>query len=339
MNTLKKILFLLFVPIIIIFNFGGTFKNTKSSYICIEKNSKRILKGENYNEQMLIASTVKILTAITTIENYSLDEEIIITKDDVNQIGSKVYFLENEKVKRIDLLYALMLRSANDAASALSKNNSSEFMYLMNETAKKIGMNSSVFENASGLDEREYNLSTAYDMALLTAYVTNNDIYNMIASSHSYKCNSNIREYNWINKHKLVRNEEEYNSGKTGYTKKSGRILVSSYVKEYMEIIIVSINVGNDWNFHKELVDSLEEYKFVCIYPRKIEEVYIDKKYYILIYNNVIIPIKDNEYDRISVNFILYENNAVMNIYLDNNLISKYSFIVKDKLNIEDYLI
>ena len=63
------------------------------------------------------------------------------------------------------------------------------------------------------------------------------------------------------------------------------------------------------------------------------------KKYYILITRNVIIPIKENEYDKIAIKFLIYNNNnAVMNIYLDNEIIARYEFNVKYELDINDYM-
>lgn len=335
---MKKAIMILFIPVFILFTTSAVFNNTKSSYIVLEKSSKRVLEGENFNEQLLIASTAKVLTAITVIENYDLNEEIAISSKDVSEEGSKVYLQENERIKRIDLLYALMLRSANDAASALSDNNSAEFIYKMNETAKKIGMHSSVFENASGLDEREYNLSTAYDMAILSAYAANNEVFLSIAGAHKYTCKSSFRGYTWLNKHKLVYNDDSFVFGKTGYTKKAKRILISNYVKDNMDVIIVTINKNDDWNFHRKLIDSLKDYDFKCIYKKSIEEIFIDKKYYILITRNVIIPIKENEYDKIAIKFLIYNNNAVMNIYLDNEIIARYEFNVKYELDINDYM-
>ena len=212
-------------------------QNTQSSYIVLESNSLRILEGSNIDVRMLVASTVKILTAITVIENYNLDDLIVIEKEDTLAVGSSVYLKENDVFKIRDLLYALMLRSANDAASALSDNDSAEFISLMNETAKKIGMKNSIFTTASGLDETEYNLSTAYDMAILSAYVSKNDVFLSIAKSHSYTCHSLLSNYVWYNKHKLVNSDDNFIWGKTGYTKKAKIVLVSNYVKDNMNVI------------------------------------------------------------------------------------------------------
>ena len=326
----KAILFLLLN--LFLFSNLSFMVNNDNSYIVIEKNTNRVLKEHNSNKQMLIASTAKILTAITTIENYNIDEEVIIKKQDSLCIGSSVYLSEGEKIKRKDLLYALMLRSANDAASALSNNNSFEFMYLMNEKAKKIGMYNSVFENASGLDEKEYNISTAYDLAILASYVSKNDTFVNISSAHTYSCQSDKRNYTFINKHRLVKNDDSFIWGKTGFTKKSKRVLVSNYKKDNMNLIIVTINDSNDWNHHKELIKDLDDYEFKTIFNKGVYDISIDCTYYLYIKESLIIPIKDNE--EMKLKFILYKDKAILNILIDNKVIATFNIEVYDKDNI-----
>lgn len=338
MILLKKIVSILIGLSIALFSSSFTFANLNSSYIVVEKSTLRVLEGENYDQQSLVASTAKILTAITAIENYSIDEEIKVSSKDVNEEGSKVYLKENDYIKRIDLLHALMLRSANDAASALSNNNSEEFIFKMNELAKKIGMKNSVFSNASGLDEREYNLSTAYDMAILAAYCANNQTFVEISSAHTYKCMTKESSYSWSNKHKLVTNDENFIWGKTGYTKKAKRILVSNYIKDNMDVIIVTINKSDDWKYHSSLVDKLNDYNFILIYKKGIYDITFERKYYLLINENIIIPMKSDEENNISIKFDIYDDKAIMNVYLKNEIIFKDTFKVVKKISVDDYL-
>lgn len=340
MIILKSKFFLIPFLFILPFLTSGARYNKTSAYIVMESTSNRILEGENINEQLLVASTAKILTAITSIENYSLDEEIKISNSDVSQLGSRVYLHEGEVITRYDLLHALMLRSANDAASALSGNNSKDFIFKMNETAKKIGMFNSVFENASGLDECEYNLSTAYDMALLSSYALKNDNFIDIASKKYYKCKTNAFEYNWYNKHKLVSSDNHYVWGKTGYTKKSSRILVSNYVNDNMNVVIVTINYSDDWNFHKSIIKKLDDYSFVNVYKKGVYKIYIDPNYYLRITNDIVIPLRKNEYDLINLKFIIKKSYAYLYVYKSNEIICKYKIevIEKSNLDIGDYL-
>ena len=319
---IKKLFIILLIPFIL---FVSSFKvlNKNSAYIVLEKTTNRILEGNNYDQQMLIASTAKILTAITVIENYDLNEKVYITKEDTLETGSKVYLKENELISRKDLLYALMLRSANDAASALSFNNSNEFITKMNETAKKIGMLNSVFANASGLDEREFNLSTAYDLAILSSYASNNELFVSIASAHSHRCETNQSEYLWNNKHKLVKNNDNFLWGKTGYTKKSGRILVSSYYKDNMHLFVVTINDGNDWNNHKKYIDQLEKYSFITVYKKGIYDSKLNVNYYIFVEDDIIIPLSRTEEENLKLHFRLFENYVLLDVYIQERLICR----------------
>lgn len=318
---MKKLITIPFLLILFIFTSSFTFINKSSSYIVLDKTTNRILEGSNYNTQFLVASTAKILTAITVIENYNLNETITISKEDTLEVGSKVYLKENEEITRLDLLYALMLRSANDAASALSNNNSKEFILLMNETAKKIGMYNSCFSNASGLDEREYNLSTAYDMALLSSYAAKNEVFLDIAQTHSIKVKTNMTNYNFINKHKLVNTDDNFIWGKTGYTKKSKRILVSNYKNDNLDLIIVTINDSNDWSTHKNLSIKANNYNFVKVLSKGLYDTKLDITYYLYIKEDLIIPLKNNECDNIKIIFRIYEDIAYVNVYLLDELI------------------
>ena len=119
-----------------------------------------------------MASTTKILTAITVIENCeNLDQIISVPKEAVGIEGSSIYLARGEKISVRDLLYGLMLRSGNDAAMALAIHTAGSvngFCRLMNDTAKKIGALNSNFVNPHGLHHPEH-YTTAYDLAIISA--------------------------------------------------------------------------------------------------------------------------------------------------------------------------
>lgn len=328
---MKKIMMFILTLLSFSFPISAVVTNTESSHIVMEATTNRVLEGNNLHKQFLIASTAKILTAITAIENYPLNEEIVISKEDTLEVGSKVYLKENEKIMRKDLIYALMLRSANDAASALSGHNSEIFIRQMNTLAKKIGMKNSVFTNASGLDEREYNLSTAYDMALLGAYVSKNETFVAISSAHKHSCTTKESSYVWINKHKLVTSDESFVFGKTGYTKKSKRILVSNYQKDNKNLIIVTINDGNDWNHHQELAKDNSNYSFVTIFKKGVYNTRQEVSYYLHVKEDIVLPIKKKEKEDIDMVFKLYSSYAKLEIYLNHILVVRKIIDVYDK--------
>ena len=248
------------------------------SYILIEKESKRILAGVRYNEKLLPASITKILTCIVAIENGELDQYYKVEKDVVLQSGSSIYLELGEEVKLIDLLYGMMLRSGNDAAYMISNvvcDSYNEFINLMNKKASDIGMRNSIFKNPSGLDDESENYSTAYDMAILMSYCLENETFRKITNTDVYSFkNKEGKSRTFSNKHKLVKGYDYITGGKTGYTKKAKRTLVTSALKDGMELIAVTFNCGDDWNVHMKLFDyGFNNYKMIKIVDEGIIEI------------------------------------------------------------------
>lgn len=164
------------------------YDNSKSS-IVMDVTTKRVLYQNNIHERMLPASTTKILTCITAIEHYQLDDFVVINSDVLKTEGSSIYLEVGDVISIKDLLYGLMLCSGNDAANALAlhySGNMQDFIFLMNETAKKIGMYDSTFENPHGLDTTTKNYTTTYDMALLMSYAMKNETFKTITSTKDY---------------------------------------------------------------------------------------------------------------------------------------------------------
>jgi len=300
------------------------------STILMETDSKRILYGKNIDDVHLTASIAKIMTAIVAIENKDLNMYCRVDKQTTLQEGSSIYLVEGDKIKLLDLLYGLMLRSGNDAAYLIAisvSGNIDDFVKLMNNTAKKVGMTSSLFNNPSGLDEETCNYSTARDMALLMCYAMENDTFREISGSKKHIVKTEKQSYEFINKHRLVANGEAI-AGKTGYTLKAKRTLVSCFKKNNMELVTVTFNCGNDFNTHRNLKDyAFNNFKMVYIMKRGIIDVY-GYKITPVIYEDVVYPLKDNE--RIKCKIMLLNNpkeNAIGKVflYLDNEVVREYN--------------
>ena len=180
---------------------------TANSYILMDQTTGRVLAGKNYNNPMLIASITKIMTCLLAIESEKLDE-IVVVDDIINKsYGSGIYIEVGEELTLRDLLYGLMLRSGNDAALMIAKYISGDvenFVSMMNNKAKEIGMTNTIFNNPSGLDNTDSgNYSSAYDMALLTRYAMQYEEYRKIVKTKKYKLKTNNKTYIWHNKNKL----------------------------------------------------------------------------------------------------------------------------------------
>lgn len=219
--------------------------------ILIEQSTGRILFEKRANEEQLIASITKIMTAIIAIESGKMKEKATTSRKAIYTEGSSIYLEQGEKMTVEDLTYGLMLRSGNDAAVAISEHiggSEEGFVYLMNKKAHWLGMTNTKFDNPHGLDSAEH-YSSAYDMAMLMRYAMDNDQFKVITGTKSYQ--SKNRTYSWINKNKLLTQYYEYCiGGKTGFTKKTGRTLVSSAHKNGMDLIAVTLNAPDDWRDH-----------------------------------------------------------------------------------------
>src|SRR5690554_2740448 len=141
---------LLFFIFLSIANANTSLNINAESAIMIESNSERIIYEKNIDEIHLTASIAKIMTAIVAIEKGDLDKYCRVDDETVRQEGSSIYMHIGDKVKLLDLIYGLMLRSGNDTAHLIAKSVSGsveDFVEEMNNKAKELKMTSSVFSN------------------------------------------------------------------------------------------------------------------------------------------------------------------------------------------------
>ena len=310
-DILKKILFL-FNLITLTFLFPSiSFSQNESSYIFYDVKNEVVIDGKNYNESSLIASTTKILTAIVTIENRDLFELVNVLDEDTKIEGSKVYIKENEHYTVLDLLYGLMLRSGNDCANALArsyKKGYQQFIKLMNDKCKELGLINSVFANPSGLDSDNENYSTALDMARLMSYAMKNDQFYKIASTHDIKIKSQEGSAFYLkNKDKLLFEDDRFIAGKTGYTKASKRVLVNYASSNGLDVVIVTINDANDWQNHKRYLNNALEGRLKLILRRGI--YYINN-------SNYKIELPDNVYAYgLNISYLIDLKDSILYLY------------------------
>lgn len=225
--------------------------------VLLDQHSGRIIFEKNAHEQRSVASITKVMTALLAIEYGDLEEEVEVSKRATTVGGSSIYLQPDERMTLEDLLYGLMLRSGNDAAVAIAEHISGSvegFSFLMNQKALYLGMTDTSFMNPHGLDEDNH-YSSAYDIALLTRYAMENEVFQEISQTKAY--HSNNRDYKWFNKNKLLTHLYRYSTGgKTGFTKKAGRTLVSTATKEDIDLIAVTLQAPNDWNDHIHLFET-----------------------------------------------------------------------------------
>lgn len=220
--------------------------------ILIEQKSGRVLYEQAADEERLIASITKIMTAVVALEYGDLSASYKVTSQDMAE-GSSMYLKPGDVLTLEELLYGLMLASGNDAALAVAhcvSGELSDFVRLMNETAARLGMHHSSFANPNGLDQ-EGHYSTAGDMAILTAYALNHETFRRIVSTSSIT----IGERYLKNHNKLLSLYDGCIGVKTGYTKAAGRTLVSAAERQGMTLVCVTLKDSDDWNDHINLFD------------------------------------------------------------------------------------
>lgn len=314
---MKRIICLILVLFLFIPSQTYCITTTAESAILMDMESKRILYAKDIHNQRSVASISKIMTAILAIESGKLDDIVTIGDEIDKSYGSGIYITKGEEMSLRDLVYGLMLRSGNDASYAIAKYvGDNQFVQMMNDKAKEIGMQNTVFNNPNGLDEEEGNYSTAYDMALLTSYAMNNEEYRKIVSTQVHKVKTNKNTYLWTNKNKLLSMYQYTTGGKTGYTKKAKRTLVTTSSKNNLNLVAVTLNDGNDFKDHVSLFEyGFDNYTNVAILNKGLLNIYDEVyygNYYLSISSSFSYPITNDE--KISLKFELDKNPKEGNV-------------------------
>lgn len=304
--------------------------------IAMDMDTNRVLYGESIHDQHLIASITKIMTAIVAIENGNLEELVEINDVVLKSFGSGIYVEVGEKISLKDLLYGLMLRSGNDAALAIADyvgGSVDDFVRLMNLKASEIGMKNTQFINPHGLENNkgEGNLSTAYDMALLSSYAMQNERYQEIVKTKNYVAKSDKKTYSWTNKNKLLNTYKYTTGGKTGFTEKARRTLVSTASKDDKNVTIVTLNDGNDWADHETLYESVfNSYDNVLVLDKN--NFKIDKENYykdeLYIREDVSVLLKEEEKKEITLTI----NLRKLEDYEDQTVVGTVEIKLKDTI-------
>ena len=225
--------------------------------VLIDADSGRVLYEQHAHTRMPMASTTKIMTALVVLERCDLTETVCVDERAVGVEGSSVYLYAGEMLTVEQLLYALMLSSANDAAAALAyavAGSIEGFAALMNQKAAEIGVQNTQFRNPHGLDA-DGHYTTAYDLAVITAYALQNEDFLRIVSTE--KKVIPLREQQGArvlrNHNKLLASLEGCVGVKTGFTKKSGRCLVSAAERDGVRLVCVTLDCPDDWSTHTAL--------------------------------------------------------------------------------------
>lgn len=328
-----------------IINVNALELNSKYVYVYNLKENKIMYESESIN-QVQVASLTKIMTAIIAIENNSdLSKEVTIKLEDLKDRYEYAVagFKPNEKVTIRDLLYGVLLPSGSDAVNAIvrvTSNSEEDFINLMNQKAKELGLTNTHFSNAIGKDEGNY--SSMSDIAKILEYALNNEVFKEIFKTSNYTVNNlNLKGPLYHINSSLI------NGAKTGFTydamyclasfsekENFNYIVITGYADSYKEVIEDHIKIYNHYfdnygyhdyniNFDIKIKNSKERFYNVNINTKYYLENNYDKKLLNYKYEGITeINKKIKKGDKLGVVSIYYKDDLLekKNIYLNKNI-------------------
>ena len=256
---------LLFMFTIIVICGGTVYAATPSpqvdakAAVLMAANTKQVLFGKNLYGIMYPASTTKIMTLITALENGNPKSIVTVSPSAAVCEGSSLELIAGEKLSLTNAMYGMMLVSGNDSAEAIAENVAGSipsFVNIMNVTAEKIGAKSTHFSNPHGLPDPYNHYTTAYDLALITAYGMKNNDFVKIVSTKEYDVTfvdgkkTHVESIN-----KLLKTYPGANGGKTGYTDDAGECLVATAKRGNLQLIAVILDSETRWDDATALLD------------------------------------------------------------------------------------
>ena len=327
------------------------------SAVLIDGDSGRILYEKSAHNKVSVASTTKIMTCIIVIENGNLGDMVTPSDYAIAMPKVKMHLDSKDKYKLEDLLYAMMLESYNDVAVAVAEHiagSVEKFAELMNIKAKDIGMKDTNFVTPNGLDAKNQ-YSTAYDMALLGMYATNNELFVKITNTRNYSfASENGRRVSVSNTDAFLDKLSDEIGIKTGFTGNAGYCFVGALKNENKKLISCVLacgwppNKGYKWNDTLSLMKYGENYNYKEIVDiqndfvkydvrngvENILNTYTNEKFGLLLRND----------DKVDKKIVITKKNAPIfknevvgyeNIYVNNIKIKAIE--IKAKHNIKKY--
>ena len=274
---MKKLFCIVFVIIFSFVPFNTKALSTSAKgAILINGDTGEVIYQHNADVKLPMASTTKIMTALLLCENGDFNREITVTAEMLRVEGSSMGLLAGDRVTFHDLLYGLMLASGNDAANVVAfvlGGTVNGFVNMMNRKGRELGLENTNFVTPSGLDGEEH-YTTARDLANLARYAMQMEEFAKAAASKSAVLNYGNPPYrrSLTNHNKLLQSFEGAVGVKTGFTKKSGRCLVSAAKRDGKYVIAVTLNDPDDWLDHKNMLSyGLEAIKQTEILPETAE--------------------------------------------------------------------
>lgn len=219
--------------------------------VIVDYNNNDLLYADNENEKLFPASITKVLTATIVLENMKTDSLCEISQRAADTEPNKITMKAGEKLKVEDLLYGLMMISANDAAEALAdcySEGRDGFIEKMNQKVRELGLENTHFTNPSGLHEQEH-YSSAYDMAAITNYAlkSNQDFLKYFGNKEDYSVFATEKNEShwWQQISTLLQTYSGMDGAKTGFTYEAGNTYIGTAQRDGKRIIIVYLGANS----------------------------------------------------------------------------------------------
>ena len=230
------------------------------AYALVDQASGRLIAGQDTGEELPMASTTKIMTALLAVESGKLDRTITVPAEAVNVEGSSMGLRPDETITLRDVVYGLMLSSGNDAANTIAMvlgGSIDGFASMMNSRAQQLGLSHTHFMNPSGLDASGH-YTTALDLARLGADAMKNPDFRQIAGTRKISVTyDGIRNGRTLTNHnRLLGTLDGVIGIKTGHTQKSGRCLVTCAARNGVTLVLATLRDPDDWDDHTALLDQ-----------------------------------------------------------------------------------
>ena len=228
------------------------------SALLLEPSTGTVLFEKNADRRLPMASTTKIMTALTVLEALPLDRTVTIPPEACGVEGSGIGLVPGEELTVEDLLWAVLLESANDASTAAAiavSGSVGAFADRMNEKAREFGLTDTHFVNPHGLDDEEH-YTTARELAVIASRAMENEDFRRMVSTVRHEIPKSGGTRYLLNHNRLLRECPDVTGVKTGFTKRSGRCLVTSAEKDGVTLIAVTLNDPDDWRDHRAMFDA-----------------------------------------------------------------------------------
>jgi hypothetical protein len=232
------------------------------AYMILDEATGLVLSESHPDERMPIASTTKMMTTLLAVERGELSRTVTVSARAANTPGTTAYLRAGERLSMQELLYGVMLPSGNDAAVAVAETlagTEATFTGLMNQRARDLGANATLFYNASGLDDYVWPYSTARDLGTIARAALQNSEYRAFggASDHVLQTSAGSRKLK--NSNTFVTTYPGATGAKNGWTEKAGYTLVASAYRGGRELVVVLLGASNRDELYRQATRLMDQ--------------------------------------------------------------------------------